>query len=141
MHQKTVSAEELIEAIPDMHTVQAEMLIDKVMEIEEFDEDRDGLSFADVLKLVVSIKQSVMNMDSYIAEIVDIGRRTRAHCLTGGSDSTQGRSSQRRRRHLRPLPSERTRAIEKRLDTIEDFLNEAVNYTFVRGKEFKERLD
>merc|ERR1712032_391109 len=121
----------------------AQTLIEKGMNIEEFDEDHDGLSFADVLKLVVSIKNSVIEMNNYISEIVDLGRRTRAQWSSAsvGSDDVQERSSQRRRRRSHPLPSGLKSAIEKRLDAIEDFLNEAVNYMFVRGKEFRDRLD
>jgi hypothetical protein len=138
--QEYVSVESLREAVPEMTEEQATALIDKVEKHEELD-DESSLGMADAMKLIVSIRMNVVDIDKTLQEYVKCEKETRDMLLgkplmaRGGDKSDRPGSAK-----LHPDSARKMKAVESRLDVIETFLNEAMCYLVFRGKELRNRL-
>jgi len=129
----------LMEAIPAMGEEQAQALITKVEELEEAD-DEQSLTLADALKLVVSTKSNVQDIDAVLSNYIQSQQDTKEKLVSkptlgGSSARTPGNSLV-----LHPDSDKRIRKVEQSLDVIENFLNESMAYMVFRGKELRNRL-
>lgn len=139
-----IGVPDLKKACPDMTEDQAKAILEKVEKYEEAD-DEASLGMADAMKLIVSIRMNVLDIDKTLLEYVKCEKETRDLLLGAGkplrkrsaSDNADERPGATR---LHPDSARKMSAVEKRLDVIETFLNEAMCYLVFRGKELRNRL-
>jgi len=136
-----VGVKNLLAVVPEMSKEQAEALIEKVEKYEDADEEAT-LGMADAMKLIVSIRMNVLDIDKTLLEYVQCEKETRDLLL--GKPLRKNTSLQEVDRpgacKLHPDSARKMKAVESRLDVIETFLNEAMCYLVFRGKELRNRL-
>jgi len=127
----------LMEAIPEMRLAQAKNLID-ILERIEVNNDNQGLTLTDTTKLVSAIKRSVTKIAQQV------------NSVTKSQDMTKNiveRLMERLARGigapvhvLHPNADQRLRKVEDRLTTLEELLNESMNYSVYKGKLLRDRF-
>jgi len=127
----------LMEAIPEMRLKQAREIID-IMERIEVNSDNQGLTWTDSTKLVSAIKRSVARIAQQVDQVTKSQQVTK---------STQERLMERLARGigapvhvLHPNADARLRKVETRLTTLEEILNESMNYSVYKGKLLRDRF-
>jgi hypothetical protein len=136
MDVEYVGKNSLMEAIPTMSEEQADRIINKVEELESAD-DEASLTMADALKLVVSTKTDVLEIEKKLTNYISSQQDNR-DSLVGERKMGSGKPGSLMRLH--PESNKKIRLVEQRLDVIEGFLNEAMAYMVFRGKELRNRL-
>lgn len=135
MDAEYVGKNEILEAIPTMQEEQATALIAKIEELEEAD-DESNLTLGDALKLVVSTKINVEDIDKCLSNYITAEQGSR-ELLLGNFRRKKGQGGPL---VLHPESNKRIKSVENRIDVIETFLNEAMCYMVFRGKELRNRL-
>lgn len=137
LEKELINKDILMEALPEMRLSQARQIIE-IMERVEVNTDNQGLTMTDATKLVSAIKRSVTK----IAKQVD--------AVTKSQDSTKKKMENLMDRLARgigapvhvlhPNADNRLRKVEHRLTTLEELLNESMNYSVYKGKLLRDRF-
>eukprot|EP00747_Dinoflagellata_sp_TGD_P052451 gnl/TRDRNA2_/TRDRNA2_147911_c0_seq1.p1 gnl/TRDRNA2_/TRDRNA2_147911_c0~~gnl/TRDRNA2_/TRDRNA2_147911_c0_seq1.p1 ORF type:complete len:528 (+),score=126.76 gnl/TRDRNA2_/TRDRNA2_147911_c0_seq1:203-1585(+) len=141
----------LLEKIPNLGEEQAAHVIEQV-DLREENDENGALSIAEALKLVGIIKLDVTKMTKKIDKIVKLEREGRIDLMQRiygagvkivAAQNADGKTVLKVEPKILPMDpasDKRLRAVESRLDRMEEFLNEAMSYGVYRGKEMHQKM-
>merc|ERR1719195_1595965 len=122
-----VTKAEMKELVPNLSDEQAEELMGCTEQLEEI-ADNECLGLSDTLKLTVTVRESVHNMVDTVDEIYKL-------------EQEENVIDQHKKPILHPTSERQLKSLEKRVASLEAFLNEGMSYLVLRGKEMRTRLD
>jgi len=122
-----VTQAEMQELVPNLTDEQALELIENCEKLEDM-KDNECLGLSDTLKLTVAVKETVHDVVDTVEEI---------HKL----EQEENMINSHKKPLLHPTSERQLKALEKRVESLETFLNEGMSYMVLRGKEIRTRLD
>jgi len=138
MSQDEVSSGDLLEACPGLGKRQADELI-QVVEHKEDREYDQVTSLTDATGLAVAMKEHVKAVGGQVNELVALQQRTK-RVLRRASLEVGALRAGPPRFVLEPKSRQRIKEVERRLDLLEQLLDDVLRYTENRGRGLRDRL-
>jgi hypothetical protein len=139
----------LMELLPEMIEQQAMALIEETVATEQNEESK-GIAMSDAMKMVGWIKIAVQKIARRIEDILMIEKEEKeilaSSGLAGGGLAAKAAGGDSmpmppNTAAFDPASEEKMQAIEKRLGSMETFLNESMCFSVYRAKEMRNRLN
>jgi len=138
LEKKEISEADLKGKCPNMRDQQAAELIAKVAQAADSAYNQ-ATSITDATRMIVSVKERVAKMEGQVELLIRVKKHKRAEL----SSSLLGLSAAAMREPIvatHPRASRRLQEVERRLDHLEELMEDALKYTENRGRGLRDRL-